>query len=732
VTITENQILVVGRYGCSLDRAKLCILEGNTFKGVLTYYSTNTGTRLRYSSFVTVRQNSYENLTSAIEVCDNNRFGQPYNHISRVEVSNCTVGIHLASAYNTVSNVTITGADTGILIDDEYSYYKYKAEPTGNTVIGSLIENCTLGMSIVNSTGTTLRSNTFRSNIDDIQTRASWDVLEENGSHSGWEGCAIAAYGGDLRAVSTVFSDGGCAIVQGMGITKGSTVTIEQSVLVDVSTTVVSTGGSRLVLINSTHPRVYDVDTNSSVEVYWDVEVSVRLASEPGRRLSGLLEVSDIELIPVFEASFDITDGPVKAVLLELVVSNADTDNRTPHTFRAETMGRNASLVENITRFTRITILIDDVPPTIEVLSPATGEHNTSILLLSGSAKDEQNGPVDIEIQVDGIAEWNGQDSWNFSVPFEDGSHRITLIATDAHGNTATVELDVVVDTTPPSLEITHPPGPDHRTREPDITISGSTKDAVELTVNGVPVAMYQRFFMSTQALPIEGVNAFEVRAVDHLGNAVSVVLSIVKDTTAPRLTMGEYPALTRDLELTIHGMTDADATEVTLDGESVATSPGGEFQLELVLVEGINSFELRATDDLGNTNSTRILIELDTVAHIEIITPVNGTIFEVQDIEILVLVEPGAKARVKNGEWHTSNPDGYARINVSLHLDETTLVLETEDVVGNEGLSSITVYFSPPKQTGQSNTMLIIGFIVGLVIIGSVALLVFRSQAAK
>ncbi|MCJ2540155.1 MAG: right-handed parallel beta-helix repeat-containing protein, partial [Candidatus Thermoplasmatota archaeon] len=293
VTVTGNQILL-GRYGCSLYFSKLTLLEGNTFKGVLTYYSTNTGTKLESSSFVTVRQDSYENLTSAIEVWNFERFGIAYNHISRVDVSNCTVGIHIASGYNTVSNVTITGADIGILIDDEY--LSSKAEPTGNTVIGSLIEDCTMGMSIVNSKETTLRSNTFRSNIDDILTRASWGVLEENGSHSGWEGAAIAAYGGDLRVVSTIFSDGGCAIVQGRGIAEGSTVTIEQSVLVDVSTTVVSTNGSRLVLINSTHPRVYDDDTNSSVEVYWDVEVSVRRASEPGRRLSGSLEVSDIEL----------------------------------------------------------------------------------------------------------------------------------------------------------------------------------------------------------------------------------------------------------------------------------------------------------------------------------------------------------------------------------------------------------------------------------------------------
>jgi hypothetical protein len=122
----------------------------------------------------------------------------------------------------------------------------------------------------------------------------------------------------------------------------------------------------------------------------------------------------------------------------------------------------------------------------------------------------------------------------------------------------------------------------------------------------------------------------------------------------------------------------------------------------------------------------------LDSIAHISILAPVNGTVFEVQDIEILVLVEPGAKARVKDGEWHISDPNGYARINVSLHFDETTLVLETEDVAGNEGLSSITVYFSPPKQTGEDNTMLIMGFIVGLVIIGLVALLVVRSQPSR
>ena len=186
------------------------------------------------------------------------------------------------------------------------------------------------------------------------------------------------------------------------------------------------------------------------------------------------------------------------------------------------------------------------------------------------------------------------------------------------------------------------------------------------------------------------------------------------------------------DYTITINGTTGADCAVVLREGNDVEFSPSGGFMLDLVLSEGPNSFELRVADELGNENRTSMHITLDSVAHIEIIAPVNGTVFEVQDIEILVLVEPGAKARLKDGEWHTSDPDGYARIDVSLHFDETTLVLETEDVAGNEGRSSITVYFSPPKQTGENNTMLIIGFIVGLVVIGSVALLVFRSQAAR
>jgi hypothetical protein len=88
--------------------------------------------------------------------------------------------------------------------------------------------------------------------------------------------------------------------------------------------------------------------------------------------------------------------------------------------------------------------------------------------------------------------------------------------------------------------------------------------------------------------------------------------------------------------------------------------------------------------------------------------------------------------ARVQDGKWVSSDPHGYARINVTLHFDETTLVFETEDVVGNQGFSSIKLYLSPPKRTEEDNTMLIIGFIVGLVVIGSVAILLFRLQAAR
>jgi parallel beta-helix repeat protein len=710
--ITGNTIQVSGFRGCSLFSSKLITIERNSFTGITKIYPFNFGTMLEDCSFVTIREDNYSNLTYAIEILNSDRFGSAHNHISSVEIVNCSVGLHIASAKNIVSDSTILDSGTGILIDDQYTDF-IEANPVGNSVLGCYIKSCDSGVQVVNSTDTKLVSNTYDVNMNDIVSTSSSGTVEENGTHQGWGNSALTVHGGDLEASFTSLSNGGSAIIQG----GGSVVHLIQSTVNNVTITVLSDSGGRMVLVNTTHPRIYELDATSFVEVHWDVEINVELASKPKRRLAGSISIADNSNSSVYAEDFNMTDGHVGVVIQELVIQGEEVQNYTPHTFLANVDDLDASLISNITGFTRITILIDDIPPVIEVLSPLPGEHNSSALLLSGNASDGHSTLVSIEVIVDGATIWNGNDRWDITHTFQDGPHTITVIVEDNKGNQADTKYNITVDTTPPTIKIIHPPSLDHRTRGPNITIIGSIKDAFELSINNTPVDFDLGQFQSTAILPADGTFTFEVRAIDHLGNAVSVFLTIERDSTAPLLVVGEFPNRTRMPTIEVMGRTEVNRSTVTLDGEIVSTSSDGSFILNLSLKEGMNSFSLMVTDDLDNYCSTRVDIVLDTIADIDIIAPLNGTRSQVQDIQVIVQVEPGSMVKVDDGDWYTANEQGYLSIDIILRTSTNDLVVVTEDVLGNEATVQLRVHYEPPLHTEEENWFLVLVIIIGIAI---------------
>ena len=142
---------------------------------------------------------------------------------------------------------------------------------------------------------------------------------------------------------------------------------------------------SQVTLLNTTHPRRYDLDGTSTLEVYWDVEVSIHPESCPSHTLAGHIVVRDSDSEIVNETSIDVNDGAAKFVILEFELRGDSKDNRTPHELRAEAMDRYSTISENMTMYRRIIILIDDVPPELDVTSPEGEVHTSSKVLCKGS-----------------------------------------------------------------------------------------------------------------------------------------------------------------------------------------------------------------------------------------------------------------------------------------------------------------------------------------------------------
>lgn len=85
-------------------------------------------------------------------------------------------------------------------------------------------------------------------------------------------------------------------------------------------------------------------------------------------------------------------------------------------------------------------------------------------------------------------------------------------------------------------------------------------------------------------------------------------------DTKAPAIQLDSYPSTTPDATVTVTGTVSGSYTSLTLNSKDVTVNKSGKFTLELDLVEGANSFTLKAINDYENSSSTTIAITRDSV----------------------------------------------------------------------------------------------------------------------
>lgn len=132
------------------------------------------------------------------------------------------------------------------------------------------------------------------------------------------------------------------------------------------------------------------------------------------------------------------------------------------------------------------------------------------------------------------------------SSPLDDGSHTVTINASDHDGNAATqASVTYTVDTVPPELNVSEPS--DGITVSQDtLTVRGMTSDmtstpvVIKIAVDGVDQGMVtvepSGQFAHTITLS-EGSNVITVTAADASGQQSTVTINVTLDTSVPKIT---------------------------------------------------------------------------------------------------------------------------------------------------------------------------------------------------
>jgi hypothetical protein len=174
----------------------------------------------------------------------------------------------------------------------------------------------------------------------------------------------------------------------------------------------------------------------------------------------------------------------------------------------------------------------DSTPPTLTVTSPidglATGQ---STMTISGNVVDLST----VSVSVNGTQQTPGQGgAFGIEVPLLEGLNTITVVATDAAGNTSTITRTIRMDSIQPTLTVYSPVG-GAITNLSSVTVSGTVTDStvLTLTVNGVLQTLSPDGSFSTPVTLAEGLNTITVVATDAAGNTSTAVRIVIRQGTS-------------------------------------------------------------------------------------------------------------------------------------------------------------------------------------------------------
>ncbi len=210
---------------------------------------------------------------------------------------------------------------------------------------------------------------------------------------------------------------------------------------------------------------------------------------------------------------------------------------------------------------------------------------------------------------------------WNFCTSprsyssLANGPHRFEVRALNSHGHPdptpAVATFTVQVDAEPPETTIVTGPGGTIATGAAIFSFESTEPGNFECRLDSGEESAWEPCASPQLYSPLaDGPHAFEVRASDEVGNTdpTPAIATFAVDTTAPETTIASAPSGTIETASASFAFatTEAGSFECRLDSSDPSTwgkcsSP----QSYSSLADGSHGFEVRASDQLGNTDPT-------------------------------------------------------------------------------------------------------------------------------
>jgi len=376
--------------------------------------------------------------------------------------------------------------------------------------------------------------------------------------------------------------------------------------------------------------------------------------------------------LPVYGASMEVRDNTLAIIGVSIInspdavsfgnlntitVDFAGIITRNPYTVTVDFRGITREETVNVTKRTSVTVLMfDDVPPRLTIETPRDGTmQNTRTTLVKGRVYDMHSALDKVLVSIDGETwlEANGTDVFRLALQdLPEGFVVVRVRAFDAAGNYQEALVSLLVDTTPPALDLITPTD-GMRTRGRTIEIIGTTDVGARVFINGQEVDL--AYTLISHTIPLnEGPNVIKVSVMDPLGNERVQVINVERDTLGPYLALlnPQDGAVLNTDNVHLEGLTEPSGVTVQVMGLIVPVDNTGRFGVDIILVPGHNTIEMVAIDDVGNERHLYVTLTLDNEPPwLRVEVPLPSSIYNTRTVTITGYASEGARVYIDGRE---------------------------------------------------------------------------------
>lgn len=302
-----------------------------------------------------------------------------------------------------------------------------------------------------------------------------------------------------------------------------------------------------------------------------------------------------------------LVDGYVPVMTGELLDSTAYVDGTHNITVSAQDAAGNSASES-------ITVIIDNTPPEVSILEPMDNEAIRGIRQVLADVYDLYLRAVVLSINDEAVS-----DSPNHTfetTDYPDGNYTISARAVDFANNTGYDTISVIVDNTPPAINITSPANNSFvkGTVIIDADVVEPNPAVVNALVDGLLLSESLPAVWDSVTYP-DGSHSAGVYVADTAGNDAFASVSVIVDNTAPEveITAPANGSAVRSVVNITADAYDAYLANTTLSINGTAVSGMSEYTWNTTTyADGWYNITVTATDMAANTGTNEIWVEVD------------------------------------------------------------------------------------------------------------------------